>query len=76
MIIQEIFSEVSGVMFCRPDHRSRDRMIIESVFGQGEAVVSGRVEPDTYILDKTGPPGAFGEAGQAAVQDRTRPGRG
>ena len=30
-------------------------MIIESVFGQGEAVVSGRVEPDTYILDKTGP---------------------
>ena len=25
------------------------------MFGQGEAVVSGRVEPDTYILDKTGP---------------------
>jgi pyruvate,water dikinase len=30
-------------------------MIIESVFGLGEAIVSGRVEPDTYILDKPGP---------------------
>jgi Pyruvate phosphate dikinase, AMP/ATP-binding domain len=30
------------------------RMIIESVFGQGAAIVSGRVEPDTYILDKVG----------------------
>jgi pyruvate,water dikinase len=57
VIIQKmIFSEVSGVMFTAdPTTGARDRMIIESVFGQGEAVVSGRVEPDTYILDKTGP---------------------
>jgi pyruvate,water dikinase len=57
VIIQKmIFSEVSGVMFSAdPTTGDLDRMIIESVFGQGEAIVSGRVEPDTYILDKVGP---------------------
>ena len=57
VIIQRmIFSEVSGVMFTAdPTTGALDRMIIESVFGQGEAIVSGRVEPDTYILDKAGP---------------------
>jgi pyruvate, water dikinase len=57
VIIQKmIFSEVSGVMFTAdPTTGALDRMIIESVFGQGEAIVSGRVEPDTYILDKAGP---------------------
>ena len=57
VIIQKmIFSEVSGVMFTAdPTNGALDRMIIESVFGQGEAIVSGRVEPDTYILDKVGP---------------------
>jgi pyruvate,water dikinase len=38
-----------------PTTGARDRMIIESVFGQSEAIVSGRVEPDTYVLDKVGP---------------------
>jgi pyruvate, water dikinase len=57
VVIQKmIFSEVSGVMFTAdPTTGALDRMIIESVFGQGEAIVSGRVEPDTYILDKVGP---------------------
>jgi pyruvate, water dikinase len=57
VIIQEmIFSEESGVMFTAdPTTGAPDRMIIESVFGQGEAIVSGRVQPDTYILDKVGP---------------------
>ena len=57
VIVQKmIFSEVSGVMFTAdPTTEALDRMIIESVFGQGEAIVSGRVEPDTYILDKVGP---------------------
>jgi phosphoenolpyruvate synthase/pyruvate phosphate dikinase len=57
VIIQKmIFSEVSGVIFTAdPTTGARDRMIIESVFGQGEAMVSGRVEPDTYIVDKAGP---------------------
>jgi pyruvate, water dikinase len=56
IIQQMIFSEVSGVMFTAdPTTGALDRMIIESVFGQGEAIVSGRVEPDTYVLDKAGP---------------------
>jgi pyruvate, water dikinase len=57
VIIQKmIFSEESGVMFTAdPTTGALDRMIIESVFGQGEAIVSGRVEPDTYVLDKVGP---------------------
>ncbi|HET9561628.1 MAG TPA: phosphoenolpyruvate synthase [Propionibacteriaceae bacterium] len=57
VIIQKmIFSEVSGVMFTAdPTTGALDRMIIESVFGQGEATGSGRVEPDTYVLDKVGP---------------------
>jgi pyruvate,water dikinase len=57
VIVQKmIFSEVSGVMFTAdPTTGALDRMIIESVFGQGEAIVSGRVEPDTYILDTVGP---------------------
>jgi phosphoenolpyruvate synthase/pyruvate phosphate dikinase len=57
VIIQKmIFSEVSGVMFTAdPTSGALDRMVIESVFGQGEAIVSGRVEPNTYILDKAGP---------------------
>ena len=57
VIIQKmIFSEVSGVMFTAdPTSGALDRVIIGSVFGQGEAIVSGRVEPDTYILDKAGP---------------------
>jgi pyruvate,water dikinase len=56
VIIQKmVFSEVSGVTFTAdPTTGARDRMIIESVFGQGEAIVSGRVEPDTYVLDKAG----------------------
>jgi pyruvate, water dikinase len=56
IIQQMIFSEVSGVMFTAdPTTGALDRMVIESVFGQGEAIVSGRVEPDTYVLDKAGP---------------------
>jgi pyruvate,water dikinase len=56
VIIQKmVFSEVSGVMFTAdPTTGAGDRMIIESVFGQGEAIVSGRVAPDTYLLDKAG----------------------
>ena len=56
IVQQMVFSEVAGVMFTAdPTTGALDRMIIEAVFGQGEAIVSGRVEPDTYVLDKAGP---------------------
>ena len=54
VIIQKmIFSEVSGVMFTAdPISGALDRMIIESVFGQGEAIVSGLVTPDHIVLQR------------------------
>jgi pyruvate,water dikinase len=33
----------------------RGRVVVEAAWGQGEVVVSGRVEPDTYVLDAGGP---------------------
>lgn len=45
----------SGVMFTvDPVQRRRDRMVVEAVWGLGEAVVSGRVTPDHYVIDRTG----------------------
>jgi pyruvate,water dikinase len=32
-----------------------DHIVIEAALGQGEVVVSGLVEPDTYVVDKKGP---------------------
>lgn len=49
-------SETSGVMFTAdPAGGARDRMVIEAAFGLGEVVVSGQVEPDTYVVAKSGP---------------------
>jgi pyruvate,water dikinase len=31
----------------------RARIVIEAAFGQGEVVVGGRVEPDTYVVTKS-----------------------
>lgn len=51
-----VASEVSGVIFTAdPTSATSDRLIIEAVLGQGEAIVSGMVEPDTYVVQKSGP---------------------
>ncbi|HEX2904849.1 MAG TPA: phosphoenolpyruvate synthase [Jatrophihabitans sp.] len=51
-----VASECSGVMFTAdPSTGAADRVVIEAVFGQGEAIVSGAVEPDTYVVDKRAP---------------------
>ena len=43
----------SGVAFTAdPVSGQRDRIVIEGAFGQGEVVVGGRVEPDTYLVQK------------------------
>jgi pyruvate,water dikinase len=57
VIVQEMIpSDRSGVMFTiDPSTGDPDRMVIEAAFGQGEMVVSGQVEPDTYVLSKSGP---------------------
>jgi pyruvate,water dikinase len=50
-----VASECSGVMFTAdPTTDATDRIVIEAVLGQGEAIVSGMVEPDTYIVAKEG----------------------
>ncbi|WP_280339399.1 phosphoenolpyruvate synthase [Nocardia neocaledoniensis] len=46
----------AGVAFTAdPATRRRDRVVVEAARGLGEVVVSGAVEPDTYLLDATGP---------------------
>jgi pyruvate,water dikinase len=47
--------EVAGVLFTiDPTRGRRDQMIVEAVFGLGEAVVSGEVTPDHYVLARDG----------------------
>jgi pyruvate,water dikinase len=49
-------SEISGVMFTvDPASGDTGTLVIEAVLGQGEAIVSGMVEPDTYLVGRTGP---------------------
>ena len=57
VVVQEMVpSERSGVMFTLdPSSGETDHIVIEAAFGQGEVVVSGMVEPDTYVVDKDGP---------------------
>jgi len=57
VIVQRMLSPVaSGVMFSvDPSTGDRGRIVIEAAFGQGEVVVGGRVEPDTYVVSKEGP---------------------
>jgi pyruvate,water dikinase len=49
-------SEAAGVLFTAdPTSGDRGRIVIEAALGLGEVVVSGQVEPDTYVLAKDGP---------------------
>ncbi len=54
VVIQAMIpSERSGVMFSAdPSTSDTSRIVIEGAFGQGEVVVGGQVEPDTYLVAK------------------------
>ena len=54
VVIQKMVnSEKSGVMFtANPINNSKNEMMINASWGLGEAVVSGIVTPDEYIIDK------------------------
>ena len=56
VVVQELVeSERSGVMFTAdPSTGERGHVVIEGAWGLGEVVVSGMVEPDTYVVDKEG----------------------
>lgn len=57
VVVQQMVDvERSGVMFSAdPATGDREVVMIEAAFGLGEVVVGGQVEPDTYLVDKTGP---------------------
>jgi pyruvate,water dikinase len=48
-------ADVAGVLFTiDPVRQRRDCMVVEAVFGLGEALVSGEVTPDHYVLKRDG----------------------
>lgn len=54
VVIQKMInSEESGVSFSvHPVTKDPNHLIIEAGFGLGEAIVSGRITPDNYVVDK------------------------
>jgi len=54
VVVQKMVnSDKSGVMFSiNPSTNNETEIMIEGAFGLGEAVVSGAVNPDLYIVDK------------------------
>ncbi|MES2135196.1 MAG: PEP/pyruvate-binding domain-containing protein [Patescibacteria group bacterium] len=54
VVIQKMVqSEVSGIAFSvHPVTEDRNQMIIEAGFGLGEAIVSGKITPDSYVVTK------------------------
>ena len=53
VVQQMVQSEISGITFTvHPVTEDRDQMLIEAGFGLGEAIVSGSITPDSYVIDK------------------------
>lgn len=51
VVQQMVDAEKSGVMFTSHPSTGDDQIIIEAAWGLGEAVVSGSVSPDNYVVD-------------------------
>lgn len=56
VVVQKMIqSEVSGVVFSvHPVTQDKNQLIIEAVFGLGEALVGGQITPDSYVVEKRG----------------------
>lgn len=54
VVVQRMLTaDKAGVAFTAdPSTGASDRVVVEAAFGQGEVVVSGKVQPDTYVIDK------------------------
>jgi len=53
VVQQQINSEISGIMFtANPISNNLNEIVIEAVYGLGEAIVSGSVTPDTFVINK------------------------
>jgi phosphoenolpyruvate synthase/pyruvate phosphate dikinase len=55
VVVQKMVnSEISGIAFSvHPVTEDRNQLIIEAGFGLGEAIVSGQITPDSYVVEKT-----------------------
>jgi pyruvate, water dikinase len=54
VVVQKMVeSEISGIAFSvHPITQDRNQLIIEAGFGLGEAIVSGQITPDSYVIEK------------------------
>ncbi len=53
IVQKQIRSDLSGIAFSlNPNNNAFDEAVITAGFGLGEAIVSGRITPDTYVVDK------------------------
>lgn len=54
VVVQKMIqSEISGIAFTvHPVTEDPDQMIIEAGYGLGEAIVSGQITPDSYVVSK------------------------
>jgi phosphoenolpyruvate synthase/pyruvate phosphate dikinase len=60
-------AEAAGILFtANPMNGRRDEMVVNAAWGLGQAIVGGRVPPDTIIADK-----ATGQIKQIEVADKT-----
>jgi pyruvate, water dikinase len=57
VVVQKMIqSEVSGIAFSvHPVTEDKNQLIIEAALGLGEAIVSGRITPDSYVVEKLSP---------------------
>lgn len=55
VVVQKMIqSEISGICFTvHPVTKSKNQMVIEAGYGLGEAIVGGKITPDTYIIKKS-----------------------
>jgi len=53
VVVQKMVdSEKSGVVFSRDPVKLDENVVIEAVYGLGEGIVSGRINPDQYIVSR------------------------
>ena len=74
VVQRQVNSTRAGVMFTvNPATGQRDELVIEGSFGLGEAVVSGSVSPDRYVVEKATLAIRRREVHHKDLVDRVRP---
>ncbi len=55
VVVQEMVpADVSGIVFtANPLNGTRTELVVDAIFGLGEALVSGQVEPDHFVVEKS-----------------------